>query len=65
MENPFDKIVEPDLMPNPGFYCKQYIDTHNWIKEYWPKHLCTKQCDECINKIIEYHNGKITKAIQE
>jgi hypothetical protein len=55
MKNPFDSIAEPDLMPNPGFYCRQYIETQSYIKQYWPKTLCINQCDECTNKIIEHH----------
>lgn len=59
MKNPFDSIEEPDKMPNPGFMCRQYIETHNNIKKYWPRGLCVKQCDECINKMLEHHIKKV------
>jgi hypothetical protein len=65
MKNPFDSIAEPDKMPNPGFRCKQYIDTHDHAKQHWPKHLCTTQCDACVNEIIEYHKQKLSCAAGE
>ncbi len=52
-------MPKDDIMPNPGFMCKQYIDAHGNIKKYWPKHLCTKQCDDCINEIIDHHSKKL------
>ena len=61
MKNPFDEIREPDVMPNPGFMCQQYIETHNHIKEYWPKVLCITQCEECLNKILAHHANKLKK----
>lgn len=48
-------------MKNPGFFCKQYINTHNNIPKFQPKNLCIKQCDNCINEIIEYHTKKLKK----
>ena len=57
-DNPFDKLTEDEKMPNPGFYCKKFIDTHNWLPEYWPKHLCVNQCDECLNKVIDHHKSE-------
>ncbi len=64
MKNPFDSIVEPEQMPNPGFFCKQYIETHNHLPKYWPKHLCTTQCDDCVNAIIQHHKEKALKKKQ-
>ena len=59
MQNPFDSIEEPKrVMPNPGFMCQQYIETHSHLEKFWPKVLCTKQCDKCINEVIEHHRDK-------
>jgi hypothetical protein len=57
--NPFDKITEPERMPNPGFWCQQFIETNSHVKKYWPKQLCTTQCQSCIDKVLDHHAKKL------
>lgn len=39
----------------PSFYCVSFIECHNHLQK--PKQ-CFKQCDNCVNIIIEYHRIK-------
>jgi hypothetical protein len=50
------KIDIPE-MKNPGFYCEDYIETHNNIKMYRGRE-CTEQCHTCMDKIIDHHFDK-------
>jgi hypothetical protein len=53
-ENP--TITRYKVKPNPGFYCRDYIETHNHVNS--PVLSCSEQCDECVNAIAEYHKEK-------
>ena len=44
-------------MKKPDFYCTNFIYTHNNLKKYQLPE-CKKQCDKCINKIIDHHKNK-------
>lgn len=45
------------IMTEPKFYCTTFINCHSWLPEYQPKD-CKKQCDDCINIIIDHHRKK-------
>lgn len=48
-------------MTKPDFYCESFIDKHNNHPRYQPDD-CKKQCDHCVNVIIEHHRNKKTKS---
>ncbi len=44
-------------MKKPDFYCRSFIEHHNYIRKYQTKD-CTQQCNECMDKIIDHHFNK-------
>lgn len=44
-------------MDTPKFYCKKFIKEQSYLPEYRTT-ICTEQCDNCINEIIEHHSKK-------
>ena len=55
-------MIKPPIyqMKNPGFYCIDFIETHNNLPKY-QKPQCKNQCDKCVNEIIDHHNNKKLK----
>jgi len=47
-------------MNNPGFLCQVFIEDHNNIPKYQRK-VCAKQCEKCLNKVLDYHLEKSKK----
>jgi hypothetical protein len=48
-------------MTKPDFYCRSFIEKHNNLPKYQTDD-CKKQCDSCVNEIIDHHAKKIIKT---
>lgn len=45
-------------MTKPDFFCQNFFECQNFSKDDQPDD-CPKQCDSCINEIIDHHSKKI------
>jgi len=53
----FDKDVHRKDGQNPGFYCRDYIETNGHVNESVCS--CKEQCNECVDVIIRHHANKV------
>jgi hypothetical protein len=56
----YNKSIHRSDGKNPGFYCRDYIETNSHVRT--PVCACKEQCQECINAVIEHHSKKVIQV---